>query len=139
MSPVAALLARGPWDPAQVHCDWREDVYEPHAEAHAAADAAVSALRERGSPSHDGLSGRLANYDASNDRLWLELQPARWSLRLGQDALSSLAALCVTRAADGRWLAGRRANCLTGAAGARVVGGRNCGSTSPTTDTARCL
>jgi ADP-ribose pyrophosphatase YjhB (NUDIX family) len=109
MSPAPALLARGPWEPAQVKCDWREDVFEPHAEADAAADAAVSALRERGSPSHDGLSARLADHDASGERLWLELQPARWSLRLGEDALSSLAALCVTRAADGRWLAGRRA------------------------------
>jgi 8-oxo-dGTP diphosphatase len=122
MSPVPALLARGPWEPARVDCDWREDAFEPHAEAVAAADAAVSALRERGSPSHDGLSARLANYAASGDRLWLELQPARWALRLGEDALSSLAALCITRSADGRWLAGRRAAWTASWAGRWALG-----------------
>ena len=40
----------------------------------------------------------------------IEMQPLRWALRLvGEDASQSMAALCVTRAADGRWLAGRRA------------------------------
>ena len=39
----------------------------------------------------------------------LALQPARWSLRLGGDALDSISALCVVRDAEGRWLAGRRA------------------------------
>jgi 8-oxo-dGTP diphosphatase len=33
----------------------------------------------------------------------------RWSLRLGDDAMDSLSALCVVRDAGGRWLAGRRA------------------------------
>jgi 8-oxo-dGTP pyrophosphatase MutT (NUDIX family) len=39
----------------------------------------------------------------------MEIEPIRWALRLNPaDAGLSIAALCVTRAADGRWLAGRR-------------------------------
>ncbi len=75
-----------------------------------AADAALEELRERGSPSHDGLAGRLATYEVLDGRLKLELQRARWALRLStEDAAQSLSVLCVVRAADGRWLAGRRA------------------------------
>jgi ADP-ribose pyrophosphatase YjhB (NUDIX family) len=54
--------------------------------------------------------------------LELELQPARWSLRLGEDAAGSMAALCVTRSADGRWLAGRRAAWLASWAGRWALG-----------------
>jgi ADP-ribose pyrophosphatase YjhB (NUDIX family) len=117
------LLARGPWDPSQVVTRWRDDEYEPDAASSAAADAAVDELRRRGSPSHDGLAARLANWEATPDALELELQPSRWSLRLveGQDA-RSLAALCVTRAADGRWLAGRRAAWLASWAGRWALG-----------------
>jgi ADP-ribose pyrophosphatase YjhB (NUDIX family) len=122
MSPAAGLLARGPWSPAQVECSWREERFEPEPEADAAADAAIAELRERGSPSHDGLSARLAGYEAEVDRLYLELQPMRWSLRLGEDASSSLAALCVARSADGRWLAGRRAQWLASWAGRWALG-----------------
>ena len=118
-----ALLARGPWSAAQVESRWREDTYEPEPEVAAAADEAIAALHERGSPSHDGLSARLAGYDASEDRLLLELQPSRWSLRLVEgDDSRSLAALCVTRAADGRWLAGRRAAWLASWAGRWALG-----------------
>jgi len=105
-----------------VECSWREDRFEPAPEAEAAADAAIAALRERGSPSHDGLSARLAGYEAAADRLHVELQPMRWSLRLGDDASSSLAALCVARSADGRWLAGRRAQWLASWAGRWALG-----------------
>src|SRR5436190_13299698 len=74
------------------------------------ADEKVEELRRRGSPCHDGLAGRLAGYESSPERLRLELQPSRWSLRLlDGDASDSLTALCVVRRADGRWLAGRRA------------------------------
>jgi len=117
-----ALLARGPWEIHQVGCRWRDDHFEPHAEATAAADAAIAALRERGSPSHDGLSARLAGYEVAGKRLEVELQPARWSLRLGDDAAASLAALCVTRDADGRWLAGRRSPWLASWAGRWALG-----------------
>jgi ADP-ribose pyrophosphatase YjhB (NUDIX family) len=107
---TSPLLAVGPWDPEQVHARWRDDEYEPDAASTAAADAAVDELRRRGSPSHDGLAARLADYDASPDALELELQPARWSLRLTpMPENRSLSCLCVVRSADGRWLAGRRA------------------------------
>ena len=78
-----------------------------------AADAALAKLRARGSPSHDGLAGRLAAYEAPGSRLRLELQPSRWALRLiSENAARSLSVLCVVRAADGRWLAGHRADWL---------------------------
>jgi 8-oxo-dGTP diphosphatase len=104
------LLARGPWRPEQVEAHWREDAYEPPPELERLADAAVDDLRERGSPAHDGLATRLVDWREEGGRLRLELQPVRWALRLleGQ-AADSLTALCVVRAADGRWLAGRRA------------------------------
>jgi 8-oxo-dGTP diphosphatase len=117
-----ALLARGPWEIHQVSCRWRDDHFELAADAAAAADAAIAALRERGSPSHDGLSARLAGYEVSDGRLEVELQPARWSLRLVDDAAASLAALCVTRDAEGRWLAGRRSPWLASWAGRWALG-----------------
>jgi 8-oxo-dGTP diphosphatase len=122
MPPPPALLARGPWSPEQVGARWREEEFEPHAEATAAADSAVAALRERGSPSHDGLAARLVEVDASPERLHLELQPMRWSLRLGDDAMASLSTLCVVRDSDGRWLAGRRAAWLATWAGRWALG-----------------
>ncbi|MGB2712514.1 MAG: NUDIX hydrolase, partial [Conexibacter sp.] len=85
----------------------------------------------RGSPSHDGLAARLAGYRQDAQGLRLELQPARWALRLvGSDAAQTVSVLCVVRDADGRWLAGRRAAWLAswtgrwtlGAAGAVEVG-----------------
>ncbi len=57
MPPPPALLARGPWAPEQVAGRWRGDEFEPHGVATAAADSAIAALRERGSPAHDGLGG----------------------------------------------------------------------------------
>jgi 8-oxo-dGTP diphosphatase len=104
------LLAVGPWDPSQVRTRWLDEEYEPDAASTAAADAAVDELRRRGSPSHDGLAARLAGYEARPDGLDLELQPARWSLRLTpMPENRSLSVNCVVRSADGRWLAGRRA------------------------------
>ncbi len=88
-----------------------------------AADQALDALRERGSPSHDGLAGRLVSFDATNGRLALELQPARWALRLLPDsAAQAMSVLCIVRAADGRWLAGRRALWLASWAGRWALG-----------------
>jgi ADP-ribose pyrophosphatase YjhB (NUDIX family) len=117
------LLARGPWDPSQVEVSWREDTFEPQPSATEAADVALNALRERGSPSHDGLAARMAGFDAGAERLSLELQPARWALRLvPRGAAQSLSVLCVVRAADGRWLAGRRAAWLASWAGRWALG-----------------
>ncbi len=104
------MLARGPWDPTQVEVSWRDDPFEPGPGAARAADEAVEALRRRGSPSHDGLAARLVAFEAEGHRLRLELQPARWSLRLISDeAAGSFSASCVVRSADGRYLAGHRA------------------------------
>ena len=125
------ILARGPWSAADVESRWSEEHYEPGPEKIAAADAAIKALRERGSPSHDGVAARLAGYRETPAGLALDLQPTRWALRLVDgDASESLAALCVTRDRDGRWLAGRRAPWLSswperwalGAGGAVDVG-----------------
>jgi len=117
------ILARGPWKTDQVASRWREEEYEPPPARSEAADEAIAALADRGSPAHDGLAARLAGYDAGDGRLELELQPMRWSLRLvREDASASLAALCVTRAADGRWLAGRRAPWVASWAGRWALG-----------------
>ncbi len=123
MSYPPGILARGPWKADQVASRWREEEYEPPAARSEAADEAIAALEDRGSPAHDGLAARLAGYEAGDGRLELELQPMRWSLRLvREDASASLAALCVTRAADGRWLAGRRAAWVASWAGRWALG-----------------
>jgi len=102
---------------------WRDDAFEPDQSATDAADDALNALRARGSPSHDGLAARLAHFDAGTGRLSLELQPARWALRLiPSGAAQSLAVLCAVRAADGSWLAGRRAAWLASWAGRWALG-----------------
>jgi ADP-ribose pyrophosphatase YjhB (NUDIX family) len=89
---------------------WQAEPFEPDSSEIEAADLALDELRERGSPSHDGFAARLAAFDIDDGRLRLELQPARWALRLNPtNASGSLAALCVVRDVDGRWLAGRRA------------------------------
>jgi 8-oxo-dGTP pyrophosphatase MutT (NUDIX family) len=118
-----ALLARGPWRADQVSAVWRDEPFEapgPHLEA---ADAAIASLRDRGSPSHDGVAARLVDYREQDGRLELELQPLRWALRLVEgDASESVAALCVTRDCEGRWLAGRRAAWLSSWAGRWALG-----------------
>lgn len=124
------VLARGPWSPDQIAVRWLEDPYEPDAQRSSAADRAIAALAERGSPSHDGLAARLAAWRTRGDGLELELQPMRWALRLGPDAAQALSVLCVIRDADGRWLAGRRSEWVAswpgrwalGAGGAVEVG-----------------
>ena len=88
------ILARGPWALEQVKTRWREEHFEP-SEEHARAAAAAIA----------------------------ELQPLRWGLRLVPgDASESVAAMCVTRSADGRWLAGRRAQWVASWAGRWALG-----------------
>ncbi len=123
MASAPALLARGPWEPGQVEVTWRAETYDPTVGAVRAADVALDALRQRGSPSHDGLAARLAGYRSDPARLRLELQPARWALRLNvEDAVQSMSVLCIVRAADGRWLAGRRAAWLASWAGRWALG-----------------
>src|SRR4051812_46609834 len=131
MPDQGRLLARGPWAPEQVESVWRDELWEPPLEVERMADEAVEALRERGSPAHDGEAARLAGWRADGDSLRLELQPVRWALRLGgAGEANSMTALCVVRSEDGRWLAGKRAGWLAswanrwalGAGGAVEVG-----------------
>jgi ADP-ribose pyrophosphatase YjhB (NUDIX family) len=116
------LLARGPWDAGRVSANWSEEPFAADAAAEAEADAAIAELRERGSPTHDGLGARLASFSADGGELALELEPARWALRLGEDALDSMSALCVVRDREGRWLAGRRAEWVATWAGRWALG-----------------
>jgi 8-oxo-dGTP diphosphatase len=123
VSYAPGILARGPWQAGQVEVRWREDAFEPPAERERAADAAIAALAHRGSPSHDGLAARLARFETDGGALTMELQPMRWSLRLvREDASGSLAALCVVRDEEGRWLAGRRAPWVATWAGRWALG-----------------
>jgi 8-oxo-dGTP diphosphatase len=117
------ILARGPWAIEQVKARWREDQFEPSPDQTEAADAAIRGLQDRGSPSHDGMAARLVDYRENQDGIAIELQPLRWALRLVVgDASQSMAALCVTRSADGRWLAGRRAAWVSSWAGRWALG-----------------
>jgi ADP-ribose pyrophosphatase YjhB (NUDIX family) len=118
-----SILARGPWDPEQVQASWRPDAFEPSPAVTEAADFALEGLRRRSSPSHDGLAARLVDFEAADDRLALELEPVRWAVRLlPENASRSLSVLCLVRAADGSWLAGRRAQWLASWAGRWALG-----------------
>jgi ADP-ribose pyrophosphatase YjhB (NUDIX family) len=123
-SEQTQILARGPWPLERVRASWQEEHYEPSREHAQAADAAIDALRRRGSPSHDGVAARLIDFTHDADEgIAIELQPQRWALRLlPGNASQSVAALCVTRSADGRWLAGRRAGWVASWAGRWALG-----------------
>ena len=117
------ILARGPWELERVRTCWLPDQFEPSAAHSEAADAAIRGLQDRGSPSHDGMAARLVDYRQEPDGIAIDLQPLRWALRLvAGDASLSVAALCVTRSADGRWLAGRRAKWVSSWAGRWALG-----------------
>jgi 8-oxo-dGTP diphosphatase len=133
MTLATGILARGPWLPSEVDVSWREEPFAPAQDVIDAADQALEQLRDRGSPSHDGLAARLRDFEVVDGRLHLECEPVRWAVRLLSNeggAMQSLSALCVVRSADGRWLAGRRAEWLAtwsqrwalGAAGSVEVG-----------------
>jgi 8-oxo-dGTP pyrophosphatase MutT (NUDIX family) len=117
------VLARGPWALEHVRVSWLREHFEPPAAHTEAADEAIRNLQHRGSPSHDGLAARLVGYRAEGDAIAIDLQPLRWALRLVEgDASLSVAALCLTRSADGRWLAGRRATWVSSWAGRWALG-----------------
>ena len=131
MSLPPGILARGPWQPADIKVRWSDEPYAASPEAVDEADRVLARLRDRGSPAHDGLAARLAGFEVDDGTLRLECEPARWALRLLEGgAAQSLSAWCVVRSADGRWLAGRRAAWLAtwaerwalGAAGSVEVG-----------------
>ncbi|HLW95992.1 MAG TPA: NUDIX hydrolase, partial [Solirubrobacteraceae bacterium] len=77
MALTPGILARGPWELERVAARWREDPFVAPPDALERADAAIGALRDRGSPAHDGLAARLVSFDARGDSLELELQPVR--------------------------------------------------------------
>jgi 8-oxo-dGTP diphosphatase len=117
------ILARGPWELEQVKTRWLDQHFDPSPAYTQAADAAIKGLQERGSPSHDGVAARLVDYRQGAEGIEIDLQPLRWALRLvAGDACHSVAALCVTRSADGRWLAGRRAAWVSSWAGRWALG-----------------
>jgi 8-oxo-dGTP pyrophosphatase MutT (NUDIX family) len=124
VSDEPGILARGPWAVEDVQAVWRDEHYTAGEGHVAAADAAITALRDRGSPSHDGVAARLVAHRVDDEgRLQLELQPIRWAMRLVEgDASDSMAGLCVIRDGEGRWLAGRRAAWLSSWAGRWALG-----------------
>jgi len=123
MALPPGILARGPWPLEAVEARWSEAHYDPPAARTAAADAAIKALKARSSPSHDGLSARLVDFEQTDAGLVMDLQPVRWALRLVEgDASGSMASLLVTRDAEGRWLAGRRASWLSSWPGRWALG-----------------
>ncbi len=123
MPPAPNLLARGPWAPEDVSFAWSDALYVPAPEATADADAAITALEARDSPSHDGVSARLAGHRVDAEgRLHMDLQPVRWALRLLPGAERSMTGQCVVRSHDGRWLAGRRAAWVATWAGRWTLG-----------------
>jgi len=101
---------------------WRDELFEGDEGQNAEADRAIAELEDRGSPAHDGLAARLCSFEAEGGTLRMELQPMRWSLRLGDNAASSLSVLCVARDTAGRWLAGRRAPWVATWAGRWALG-----------------
>jgi 8-oxo-dGTP diphosphatase len=120
---VPELLARGPWEMSQISASWRDEHFDPPTALTEAADEAIRELKDRGSPSHDGVAARLVDFRVDAEGIAIEMQPLRWALRLvAGDASQSMAALCVTRAADGRWLAGRRAPWVSSWAGRWALG-----------------
>jgi ADP-ribose pyrophosphatase YjhB (NUDIX family) len=123
VSVASGILARGPWAPDDIRVSWRSDPFEPEQVATDAADVALAELRRRGSPSHDGFAARMVDFESSESRLALELQPARWALRLvPEHAARAFSVLCVVRSAEGAWLAGRRAMWLATWAGRWALG-----------------
>jgi 8-oxo-dGTP diphosphatase len=124
MTAGPTILARGPWDADEVTWTWTDAPFEAAPDAVAAADAAIQRLKDRDSPSHDGVSTRLAGHRVGEDgRLHLELEPVRWALRLLPDGASrSMTGQCVVRDHAGRWLAGRRAEWVATWAGRWTLG-----------------
>jgi 8-oxo-dGTP diphosphatase len=83
--------------------------------------AAARARRRGGCRDHG--AARLVRHEETNGHLVLDLQPLRWALRLVPgDASCSVAAMCLTRDSEGRWLAGRRAEWLASWAGRWALG-----------------
>jgi 8-oxo-dGTP pyrophosphatase MutT (NUDIX family) len=122
-TPAPTILARGPWSPDRIRVSWIDRPWEAPPELERAADVEIEALKQRSSPSHDGMAARLAGWHETDGGLELELQPIRWALRLvDHEHTRSLTAMCVVRDEEGRWLAGRRAAWLATWSGRWALG-----------------
>ena len=106
-----------PWDASAVTAHWHSEPFEPDAHSATAADRVLEELRDRGSPAYDGMSARLISFEQTESGLSLELQPIRWSLRLGDGAAGS--PFGTPRRARSRGPLARRSTCRMG----RVLGG----------------
>jgi ADP-ribose pyrophosphatase YjhB (NUDIX family) len=122
LSYPPGILAHGPWPPERVTSRWHERPYAPPSELSEAADRAIAELRGRGSPSHDGVGARLRGFEVREGELHLDIEEARWALRLLDDASDALSVLCAVRDSEGRWLAGRRAEWVASWAGVWALG-----------------
>ncbi len=124
--PAPALLARGPWQPGAVRAVWRDEAFDaptaqdrgrrrrdPGARATAARRATTASPRG----SSDFAVDRRRRLDARAPARALGAAPASTATHR-----VSVAALCVTRDAEGRWLAGRRAAWLSSWAGRWALG-----------------
>ena len=97
MTLPPGILARGPWEPADIQVSWSDEPYDAPQDVVDEADRILAEPRDRGSPSHDGMAARLAGYTHDDGTLRLECEPARWALRLLPDgAAQSLSAVCVS-------------------------------------------
>ena len=67
-----AILARGHWPAERVRARWLEQHYEPPEDYSEAADAAITALRERGSPAMTGCPRGSSRMPRQGDELVLE-------------------------------------------------------------------
>ncbi len=121
---VPEILARGPWPLEQIHARWREDYFQPPDAYTQAADAAIQSLKDRGSPSHDGVAARMVNYREQNGSIEIELQPLRWALRLVAEDASSERCRAVRHALRRRTLAGRTARAVGVLVGRALGAGR---------------
>ena len=82
VSAPTGILARGPWEPDQVDVRWQADAFEPAPGATEAADARSTRCAGAARPATTGWPRRLVDFRADGSGLTLELQPARWALRL---------------------------------------------------------
>ena len=108
-TPGSSRAARG--SPTQVEARWRDDAYEPPGGGRTARPTmAVDALRERGSPCHDGLSTRLVSYGEDGRRAGAGAPAVALGAAAGGGRRLDQPHGALRGAhRDGRWLAGRRA------------------------------
>ena len=120
--PPSSPAARG--RPTTCEARWSDEHYAPPPRARRGGRrrhrGAARARARRATTASPPGSSATSERDGG---LVLDLQPLRWALRLVEgDASCSVAAMCLTRDSDGRWLAGRRATWLSSWAGRWALG-----------------